>query len=241
MFNCSKSCCRMMVISSGYFDLRPSDSFTPSAWVRNVILTGRCSEASGSVSAILARAVGRLHGSANAGEAGMRIARKNKHCRTGDDHTPHLRGIQYAATCRVHHCCLWNTRSPARSGRMTTGVCSRCRGSLHPVMLTGSLKKERGRRECRIAGRLAARAHWQQATGWSRGAMVNRKAGRADKVRLRGVNNRCRTTCSRRADTALTNRAIRACTCYIWSTVARQAWRRATNLRTGRFAATASL
>ena len=42
---CSKSCCRMMVMSSGYFALRPSESFTPSAWVRKVILTGRCSEA----------------------------------------------------------------------------------------------------------------------------------------------------------------------------------------------------
>ena len=31
MLNCSKSFCRMMVISSGYFDLRPIDSFTPSA------------------------------------------------------------------------------------------------------------------------------------------------------------------------------------------------------------------
>ena len=47
-----------------------------SAWVRNVTLTGRCSEASLSVSAILERAVGLLHDSANAGEAGMRIARR---------------------------------------------------------------------------------------------------------------------------------------------------------------------
>src|SRR6478672_6859471 len=39
--------------------------------------------------------------------------KEEKHRRTGYRHTPPLRGIQYAATCRVHHYCLWNTRSPA--------------------------------------------------------------------------------------------------------------------------------
>src|SRR5439155_4473553 len=38
---------------------------------------------------------------------------QEKHRRIGDRHTPPLRGIQYAATYRVHHYCLWNTRSPA--------------------------------------------------------------------------------------------------------------------------------
>jgi len=33
----------------------------------------------------------------------------------GHRHTPHLRGIRYAATCRSHHYCLWNIRSPARA------------------------------------------------------------------------------------------------------------------------------
>ena len=77
-------------------------------------------------------------------------------------HTPRMRGIQYAATFRFHHCCLWNTGSsagachraairPTRWRTMTTEYDSAFSLLKKPELcMNFSLQKRRGSRECRV-------------------------------------------------------------------------------------------
>jgi hypothetical protein len=59
-----------------------------------------------------------------------------------------MRGIQYAAACRFHHDCLWNTGSPAFAGDDSK---KHSRGAMRPKFcISFALFENRGRGEDRV-------------------------------------------------------------------------------------------